>query len=259
MVRAEFRLNGGGAAGAGGAGVDVSIDEEAIAAAWARIGAGFNVAPAAETPDLEQLLLDTIRAGRGHARLLIVAITWLTRYGQLVARHRLRRMAIEQLDASERAVLGLVLDLVRDHTGTAHFNDTILACRPRPHAEPLFLVHQRHEWLFARLEARASTISRRWNLLAEPIELKPNVLAQPSWIMRNNPSFAVRADCEGDLRCSILAEIASDPSAGESELELARRCGATRTSIRQALGRLELAGRVDRERVGRRYAIRLAG
>ena len=229
-----------------------------LASAWCRIGAGFNVAPASSTPDLEELLVETVRAGRDNARLIVIAATWLSRFGGLVARHRLRRMAIERLDAVGRAVLGLLLDTVREHTRSAHFNEVIAVCRPLPSAEPLFHVHDRHPALRDRLERRATALSRRWNLLAEPIELKPDALYAPSWVMRLNPSFALRADYEGDLRCSIVEEILRDPGAGDSELELARRCGATRTAVRHALDRLALAGRVERERVGRRSAVRVA-
>ncbi|MFO0875214.1 MAG: hypothetical protein U0575_14755 [Phycisphaerales bacterium] len=228
-------------------------DLDRIVRDWARIGASFNVEPAPATPDLEQLIVDTVRAGRDHARLLIVAATWLRAYGALVARHRLARLAVSQLGETERAILGWLID--ESLGANRRYREVRAVCRPASRLRSVFRVHERHADLLERLERSASPHARRWNLLAESLPDKPDALRATAWILRNNPSLALRALLEGDLRASILAAIEHDGDAGASELELARRCGASRAAVRNALTRLELAGHVDRRRVGRNTRI----
>ena len=79
-------------------------------------------------------------------------------------------------------------------------------------------------------------------------------------MLARNPALAARAALEGDLRASILAEIEAVRARAAaatvpSELELARRCGASRQAIRKALERLEMSGLVVRRKVGRRCEI----
>ena len=69
-----------------------------LIARWTRLGAGFSAESLPQTPDLERLILDTARHGPEMARLFIMAVTWLHLYGDLVARHRLRRLAREELE-----------------------------------------------------------------------------------------------------------------------------------------------------------------
>jgi hypothetical protein len=64
-----------------------------------------------------------------------------------------------------------------------------------------------------------------------------------------------RADFKGDLRASILAELDANPDSGASESALARACGATRAATIDAVGKLELSGRVSRQRKQNRLAV----
>lgn len=239
-----------------------------VVSAWARLGAGFNIEPADHTPDLERLVIDSVRVGREHARVLIVAAAWLRRHGAMVARHRLARMAVAELGDTERAILGWLLDEVGQagpaghagHAGLAGlaFREVRAVCRPVPRPRPVFFVHERHPELLERVARNTTPLARRWNLLAEPFDDKPDALRAAAWILSKNPSLKVRALLEGDLRASILAAIAHDDDAGASEMELARRCGASRAAVRQALTRLEFAGQIDRRRIGRNVKISLA-
>lgn len=292
---------------AGGA-ADAQLTQ--LVQAWARLGAAFNVTPCRKTPDLERLLIETVRSGRSHARLLTMTVTWLSYYGILVARHRLARMAVERLTAEERAVLAWLFEEAASHArrrprpqaagspeapaapelrggsvkqsrfaGAApvaritisaggkggagsitvgrsfRARELLAVCRPAVTRVPVFTVDSRHPVLLRRLADRSSAIARRWNVLAGPIDRKPDALRPAAWILAHNPSLGVRGLLEGDLRASILAAIEHDPGAGASELELARRCGASRAAVRQALSRLEFAGLVLRWHVGTRHAI----
>jgi len=325
-ANAAALLGGAGGVNAPSGSADAQLAQ--LVRAWARLGAAFNVAPSRSTPDLERLLIETVRTGRGHARLLTMTVTWLSYYGILVARHRLARMAVERLTGEERAILAWLFEEAASHARrrpahaehaehaehAAHVEhaehvvhaahaapdapethrssvtipriagppatpritvkgsgDTSLAigtigrtfrarellavCRPATTRVPVFMVDSRHPVLLRRLAERSSAIARRWNVLAGPIDRKPDALRPAAWILAHNPSLGVRGLLEGDLRASILAAIEHDPGAGASELELARRCGASRAAVRQALSRLELAGLVLRWHVGRRHAI----
>lgn len=252
---------------------------------WARLGVGFAAAPSATTPDVERLIIDTIRHGRNHARLLVMAATWLRVYGSLVARHRLAQLALTELGETERSILGWLLDesvcspatiygLDPDASNASaggergkravgalrsgvRFREVTAVCRPAARTQPVFRVHERHAALHERLDRAASPSARRWNLLAEALEPKFDSLRAPSWLLGANPSLSLRALLGGDLRASILAAIERDEAAGASELELARRCGASRAAVRDALARLSLAGVIERSTVGRRKPIRL--
>jgi hypothetical protein len=59
-------------------------DLERIAAAWTRLGVLFNVPPAEHEPDLELLLLETVRAMPANSRLFSAAVTWLDAFGECV-------------------------------------------------------------------------------------------------------------------------------------------------------------------------------
>jgi hypothetical protein len=237
-----------------------------LSARWARAGAMFDVEPTSTTPDLERLLLDTARQARADARLLVMAATWLTRYGSLVARHRLNQLVGHELAPSDRVVLGFLLELVRNETDTSHFNGVIALCRECAGNRrdnlvdfpPLFEVYRGRPALLARLGRQGSALARSWGMLADPIEFKLDALRPARWVVGRNPSFRMRADLGGDLRCSVLITLEHDPDAGRSESNLARECGVTRRALRLALDQLEMAGRIEYERKGNRKVIRLA-
>ena len=223
-----------------------SANHPDIIAQWTRVGAGFSARPAGVSPDLERLLLATARAASGNSRLVIMAATWLCRYGSLIAKHRLKRLIIDELEPQYQPVLGLLLDTVRQWTGASRFNAAIGICDPADSPRPLFEIERANEAFRRMAEARASEVSRRWNLWAPEFEPKFDALRPAAWIMQMNPDYQERAGLKGDLRASLLLELQDDPQAGASESELARRCGAERAAIRDALDDLELAGRIER-------------
>ena len=226
---------------------------------WSRAGAGFNVSPAKQSPDLERLLLDTARQARGDSRVFIMAASWLARYATLVAKHRLRMLIVHELEPVHRPVLGLLLDVIRHTIKTDRFNAAIQACAASiPNAaEPLFEIESRSETLRRIARSRAMALSLKWNLWLADFQMKEDAIRPPLWVMQNNPAYIDRAEFKGDLRSSILIEIQHDAEAGASEQELARRCGVTRPAVRAALAGLELANRVNRQHQGTRHAVRL--
>jgi hypothetical protein len=233
-------------------------DVKKVQAQWARLGIMFGVVPAAQTPDVEELLLLTAKAMPGYARFLPICVTWLVCHERLVARQRLAQMVagIQAPDIS--ATIGLLLDFARTHTGTAHFNAAIENCHVTNDPKPLFDVDRTSPAMACLAKAEACALSRRWGLWTDEPNLKMDAIRPARWVMANNPDLRYRAIFSGNLRASILACLNSDPRCGESESALARACGATRPALREALDHLELCGMVTRKSTGWRTVIEVS-
>lgn len=197
-------------------------------------------------PDLERLLLDTARHASSDARLFIMAATWLHAFGDLIAKHRLKRLIRDELDIEHQAKLGLLLDIAQQGSHPLEFETVIKILKPAPRAQPLFAIHRTNQKLAAIAERKSSPIARRWNLWCEAFAFKPDALRPARWLMQQRPGLRTRADFRGDLRASILASLRHDQDAGTSELHLARTAGGSRAQVRSALTNLDMTGRVRR-------------
>ena len=228
-----------------------------VVSRWVRLGAMFNASAARQEVDLELLLLDTARCAAANSRLFILAVTWLAKYGNYVARHRLTRLIIHELEKEHRPTMALMLELARDKNAinSHRFNQAIRACGRALDQRPLLEIDRRNAFFMRAAKRNASALSLKWGRWMEDFELKEDALRPASWIVQNNPAMRWRADFKGDLRASILAELHANPDSGKSESELARACGATRAAVIDALGKLELSGRISRRHEGNRLAI----
>jgi hypothetical protein len=226
-----------------------------LTAQWTRIGVGFNQQPAEKSPDLERLLLATSRVAASDPRLFTMAATWLSKYSDLIAKHRLNKLITLELEQEHRPILGLLLDIVKNMTGTDHFNGAIERCEPASTPRPLFEIERTNDSFKRLAERRASAVSRRWNLWTAELEPKYDALRSPSWVITMNPEYRERAALKGDLRASILEELKQNPASGDSESQLARQTGANRTAVRDALENLDLMSRIDRQSSGNRCRI----
>lgn len=214
---------------------------------WARLGVLFNCRASRRTPDLERLLLDTARACPDNARLLPLVVTWLSQYGQFVARHRLKRLVQAELEPEHSATLGLIVEECIAAGGTRELLTVSEACEPRRPAGPLSRA-QRTEASLAEIAKRhASDASARWGAWAPPVEPKPNAIRPVSWLLEHNPELRERIVRKGDLRVSIIETLRRDVPGGTvpSEVALANLSGATRAAVRKALGALCLEGVVS--------------
>ena len=211
---------------------------------WASIGAGFNIEPADEDIDMEHLLLDTARLAPENARLFTMAATWLHIYGDMIAKHRLKRLIHDALEPKAQPILGLLLDTAQQGTHPLEFETVIKQLEPATEPMPLFISHRRNAKLAQLAKRRASDTSRRWNLWCQPIEFKLDAIRPAKWIIQRHPALRTRADFRGDLRASILASLRYDPGAGDSEMKLAQLSGGSRTQVRSALANLQMTGRV---------------
>lgn len=214
---------------------------------WARAGILLGCAPSDDSPDLERLLLETARGCHANARLFPLAVTWLAAYGQFVARHRLKRLVVKELEPEFRAVLGLIIEEAAGHGATRDLLIVCEACEPLKDARPLAAVQRDGGPLSRLAKRRASALSRRWGVWAPAAVLKEDALRPVAWILRQNPGYRGRIIRKGDLRVSILETLRRDVPGGAvaSESALARLSGATRTAVRKALASLRLEGEVQ--------------
>ena len=230
-----------------------------LARDWARLGAMFNVTPAPRTPDLERLILRTARLAGQSAPQWVMAITWLAAYGELVARQRLARLAREELEAAHQPALGLMLDTVVELAPrhACRLRAAIDVCMPAGHPGPLLDIDRRNAALASLAEGEATALSKRWGVWFGSVAMKSDALRPAEWVAAHNPALALRALTGGDLVASILAEARTCRGAFKSEVELARRCGASRPAIREALQKLRLGGYARQTRCGRANEIHI--
>lgn len=229
---------------------------------WVRVGVLFGNRPARQSPDLERLLMDTARLAPSHARLFVLGVTWLSRYSNFVARHRLKRLVLRELDRDENAVLGLMLDLAIKHGAARNLNIAAEACGRIARPRPLFDIHGTSASRQRSAERTACPEARRRGLWAPDVEIKLDALRPAAWIIARNPTFRDRAIRKGDLRATIIETLRHDAPDGQlpSEGVLAEWCAANRPAVSAALDDLELEGICLRRRDAddrRRHRIQL--
>ena len=233
-------------------------------ARWARAGIVFGARPSARTPALERLLIDTARHAPDSARLFNHVLAWLSQYDAFVARHRLKQLALTELDDAARPVLGLLLDLAIDHGASRTLNTAAKVCGRSDPPRPLFAVHAASSTRRGLAENTASARSRARGLWAPDAAVRDDALRSAAWIVAKNPAFRERAIRKGDLRTTILETLRHDVAGGrlDSERELVERCGANRPAVGASLNDLALEGvdlRTPHPADGRRTQIVLPG
>lgn len=210
---------------------------------WARVGVLFGVRPSSQSPDPERLLLATARHAHAEPRLFSLAATWLTRFSSFVARHRLKRLALE-LEPDAQPVLGLLLDLAVKHGASRELLVVAHACGSAERPQPLFDVHKTStaHVNIARKNACPEAVLR--NLWAPDVEPKFDALRPSSWVIRHNPEYLDRVVRKGDLRATILEVLRRDIPHHkiQSEVKLSEYCAANRPAVRAALDDLEREG-----------------
>jgi len=213
-------------------------------ARWARVGVLFGARPSRGSPDLERLLLDTARHAPSNARLFAWAVTWLSQYSRFVARHRLKRLALADLEADARPALGLILDLAVKHGAARGLNLAADVCGAHPEPRPLFHVHAGSAARRRLAERSACPEAKRRGLWAPDIEPRLDALRPVGWILAHNPAYRDRAVRKGDLRCTVLETLRRDTPDGQlaSELALVELCAANRPAVSAALDDLEHEG-----------------
>ncbi|MCA3004375.1 MAG: hypothetical protein LW650_11745 [Planctomycetaceae bacterium] len=242
---------------------------DVLIADWTRLGCLFNTVASPATPDVERLLLRTAMLAPDEPRVFVMAVTWLGRFAELVARHRLRRLVLAELAIEHRPALAVLLATAQERTRPPLFASILRELEPAADPGPLFAVERLSPALIQRCRERATRVSLEWGRWCEEAPPKADALRPDRWVMSHNPELLARADFRGDVRASILAALAHDTgkaqgggavallSAGASEVHLARCAGASRAQVRAALDNLELTGRVVRRRAPGVRAVRV--
>ena len=230
--------------------IETALDS--IVADWRDVGVLYGgpdpIGKTARPLDLERVLLDTTRLMTHMPRLFNTTATWLHAYGDLVAKHRFRRLVTDGLSRELQPALGALLDTAQATQNPREFSSIVAQLNPAEKPESLFAIVRGDEVFTTHARQRTGEIGRRWRVYLIDEPLRPKVLRPASWIMRRHPDFVLRADFKGDLRASVMASLAFDEGAGESELALARAAGGSRAQVRKALDNLEMTGRVHRHR-----------
>lgn len=230
----------------------------AIASGWARLGVLINATPAAQTPDIEGLILDTSRAASSNTKLFTLGASWLARFGEYVARHTLANRIRSELDTDSQAALGFMLEWAQAKGKLKrHFHKAIGQCE-RPDKHRALSDFENQNARFAEMaQKRASKLSRKWGRWMIDFDVRDDALRPAEWIAANNVSIRDRAMVGGDLTATITDVLRRQGGRVSSEAELARLCGATRAAVRDALRRLRLGYRVQQERANGSNAIEL--
>lgn len=212
---------------------------------WANLGAGFDIIYANDDIDLERLIIDTSRYISKMSRLYIMTATWLHIYGDMVAKHRLKRLINEELELEYQPVLGLLLDTAQEGTHPLQFKSITDQLSPARKFNPLFDSFKGNSKLAKIAKHRASDVSCKWKLWAQPIDFKDDAIRPSSWIINRYPILRTKAEYLGDLRASILSALKYDEGAGYSEGRLAECAGGSRAQVHSILRKLELTCRVE--------------
>jgi hypothetical protein len=230
--------------------IETALD--AIVADWRNVGVLYGGpdprGKRARPVDLERVLLETTRLMAHMPRLFNTTASWLSTFGDLVAKHRFRRLVADDLAAELQPALGALLDTAQETQKPKEFASIVAHLRPAEKPESIFAVMRGNEVLTTHAKQRTGAIGKRWRVYLIDEPLRPKVLRPASWIMKRHPDFVLRADFKGDLRASVMASLAFDEGAGDSELALARAAGGSRAQVRKALDHLEMTGRVRRDR-----------
>ncbi len=213
-------------------------------ARWSRAGILFGTRASRTSPDLERLLLDTARYAPGNARLFNHAVAWLTTYSNFIARHRLKRLVLDELEPHARPTLGLLLDLAVTHGASRELNLAADLCGRHDTPRILFDVHRgsaTRRRLVEKSTSPAAIARGLWALKPEP---PTDALRPAAWIIQRNPGYRDRAIRKGDLRSTILETLRLDAPDGmlDSERVLAQRCAANRPAVSRSLNDLEIEG-----------------
>jgi hypothetical protein len=167
-----------------------------VVSQWVRLGAMFNVSASKQDVDVERLLLDTARYTAANSRLIILAVTWLAKYGECVAKHRLAHLIRHELEKEHQATMGLMLDLAKERGANNHhrFNQAIEACGRVVNERPLLDIDRRNDFFIRTARANASALSLKWGRWMEDFKLKNDAIRPVRWIAEHNRSMQRRLE-----------------------------------------------------------------
>lgn len=228
-------------------------DTAPLDAQWARLGGGFTVAPARDPVDLERLIVTSARAAPCDARLFWVMASWIAVHHKLIDVRRLGRLLDAIQDDPGSAVAGAALDVALTLAGNVKSLKALRRhCRPMAHPRPLFEIVRENRVLsmVAKRECRPEFAA--WGLWQHEISDKRDAVHPVHWILARCPEFRLRSLLGADLETAIIEIVSDTPS---TISDLAKRTGATRAAVHEAVANLTARGLTRKPREGYRKLV----
>ena len=101
---------------------------------WKKAGFRFSCSASKTQIDIEQLIVNTVSAGRDEPVLIWVLLTWLIHYADLINIHRLIRMLNSETDS----IIGALCEIALENGADGKLNYIIGNCKPKEKPEILF-------------------------------------------------------------------------------------------------------------------------
>ncbi|MDB4950768.1 MAG: hypothetical protein JWM27_3417 [Gemmatimonadetes bacterium] len=225
-----------------------------VHAAWARLGGGLSVPPAARRVDLEDLIVRTLGKARDDARLFWVAAGWLAVHHNLLNARRLAGMLRGRPDV-EIAVAGALFSVARQAAGTAtSLASVIKHCRPTQPLRPLFSVVESNPVLTHKAKAGTLPIFARWGFWQDDVSLRLDAVRPVRGVLARCPELRLRALLGATLEAEIVGFLAVLPASVD---DLSTILDVTYAAGHAAAGQLVARGFLTRTKEGRRQVLAL--
>ncbi len=222
-------------------------------AQWTRIGGGFTVSPSLQRVDVEQLILASATAAPSDARLFWVMASWIARHFKLINMRRMGRVLDEVDDAFTSAVVGAAIDVALLMEGNLKPLVTLRGhCRALETPRVLFDVVRENRFLAKLAEDECHPVFAAWGLWQRDVTDKRDAIRPVSWVLRHCPEFRLRSLLGADLEAAIMDSVSLAPA---TISDLARRTGATRAAVHEAVENLAARGLMKKPTEGYRKVL----
>lgn len=230
-----------------------SIELDAVASYWARLGVLFGVRQAHEQVDVELLVCDTARVAPYDERLFVCAVSWVARYHAFVNGRRLSALAAS-LDSDASPVLGALLSVAGEAAGGApELEAARERCRPLAKPQPLFAAMRSMRVLSERVRRNALPVFAAWGLWHDDQTLKPAAIRPLAWLLNRVPELRVRSLLGPSVEADLMARALAD---NVTVREVARVTLTSYAAVHGAADRLVWRGLLVRERVAQSQLLR---
>lgn len=224
-----------------------SIDEN-LYAQWARVGVGFDIAPAKPTVSVECLLTQTCSVAADSPRLFWAAASWLAVHHQL-ANGRLLAKELENLDVHDSAIAGAMLNVALELNPTAStLGQSISHCSPLPDKSVLFSQYANNLVLAEYARRESLELFERWGFWHNQISDKRDAIRPIAWIIKTCPDLRIRSILGASLDAEIMHQALLHPL---SATALMGKLPYTYAAIHEAASRLCDRGLLIRRAEGR--------
>lgn len=163
----------------------IIMNNQLITSQWRKLGVLFNVESVEETPDLEQLIIDTCIFAPKNVRLFENAANWVALYGDYVDQKVLLKLA-KSLQSEHRVVLGFLLEWVEQNS-SFRFESVVKLCGEAiTVAKPLSELERDNIELLKLSESRATDLSKKWGRYYSHFDKTDKHLQSREQILKNN-------------------------------------------------------------------------